>query len=243
MHEEKGTRPCGEWPNVERRDLGWAPDWQSSVESDKAALAQSLHDNTGGLLVAAVMDITWATTRLSDEAQDIRERLTRARSALDMAIDMNRRMIEDLRPTLLDNFGLIAALRWHLADVCKSADIVCEQRLPEAGPAFSPLASIALFRIAQTIIALMVDHGPQLLMMELRVDGEYVVLRIRCEGAAARITREHQKTASALASATGRAKSLGGSVQFITAADGAEMTCYLPAVGSLSSVSAAGAGS
>jgi signal transduction histidine kinase len=229
VNDSDERRVAAGWPIVDRRRSGWATDWQASVEIDKAALAQSLHDNTGGLLVAAVMDITWAASRLSQEATDIRERLVRARAALDVAIGLNRRMIEDLRPTLLENFGLIAALKWHLGEACRSANIVCDQRLPEPGLMFSPSAAIAFYRIAQTLIAMMISHEPQVVMMELRLDRDFVLLRIRCEGASKEFTRENESIASALASVAGRTHAFGGDVQFITPLDGAEITCQLPA--------------
>ena len=229
MSESEQDVVAEAWPAVERRKSDRAIDWQSSVERDKAALAQSLHDNTGGLLVAAVMDISWAAGRLTNDAMHIRERLDRARAALETAIELNRRMIEELRPTLLDNFGLAAALKWHFAEVCKSSNIICEQRFPEPGPFLSSPASIALYRIAQTLIAMVVSHEPQLVMLEFRADSEFVWLKIGCEGALKQFMRENEPIASALASVTGRTKAFGGNVQFVMLADGLEITCGLPA--------------
>jgi signal transduction histidine kinase len=217
------------WPEVDRRKPGWANDWQSSVESDKAALAQSLHDNTGGLLAAAIMDISWVASRLPPEASAIRERLIRARAALDDAIDLNRRMIEDLRPTLLDNFGLIAALKWHFAETCRSANIACVQHFSEPGAVFLPRPAIALYRVAQTWIAATLTHQPSALTMDLQLEHEYVLLRIGCEGLVKLFTREDAIIAEALASITGRAKAFGGDVHFLRAPDGAAIICQLPA--------------
>jgi signal transduction histidine kinase len=217
------------WPAVERRKPGWATDWQSTVERDKATLARSLHDNTGGLLVAAVMDITWVESRLPGAAKEIKERLVRARAALDVAIGLNRRMIEELRPTLLDNFGLIAALKWHLAEACKSANMLCEQHLPDPSPTFSPPAAIALFRIAQTLIAVMVSHHPHALMMRLAVDSTFVTLTMSCNGMPDDFTREDDTIADALASVTGRVKALGGDILFDAPLGAAIVTCRVPA--------------
>jgi signal transduction histidine kinase len=153
----------------------------------------------------------------------------RARAALDAAISLNRRMIEDLRPTLLDNFGLIAALKWHFAEECKSANVACQQHLPEPGTSFSPQASIALFRIAQTLIALMVSHHARSLTMGLSVGPDFVTLKMLCDGSADNFTRQDDATSDALASITGRAKALGGDTQFDAPTGGAVITCRLPA--------------
>lgn len=231
----KTAKPTGadEWPATERRAAGWAADWQSTVERDKASMAQSLHDNTGGLLVAAMMDITWAEGRLPVAATEVKERLVRARAALDVAIDLNRRMIEELRPTLLDNFGLIPALKWHFADACKSADIICEQQLPLPGPNFSPAAAIAFFRIAQTLIAVLVRHRARGIKMALTVDSELVTLNMSGDGMSDSFTRDDETINDALASVTGRIKALGGDLRLQTRLGGAAITCRVAAARAL----------
>jgi len=234
MSESTESATGGVWPAVERRKPGWATDWQSTVEREKASLAGSLHDNTGGLLVAAVMDITWAESHLHDAAIEVKERLVRARAALDVAIDLNRRMIEDLRPTLLDNFGLITALKWHFAEACKSANIVCEQHLPEPSPDFSPPAAIALYRVAQTLLAVMVSRQAPSVTMKLTVDPEFVTFNVRCDGMPTNFTREDDTITDALASVTGRVKALGGDMQFDAPLGGAVITCRVPANKALS---------
>jgi signal transduction histidine kinase len=225
------------WPAVERRKPGWATDWQSTVERDKEMLARSLHDNTGGLLVAAVMDITWAESHLPPGTTGIQDRLRRARAALGAAIDLNRRMIEDLRPTLLENFGLIAALKWHFAEACKSSNIECEQHLPDPGPEFSAAAAIAIYRIAQTLFALMVSHQARAVTMGLIVGGECVTFNMSCTGMPATFTREDDATTDALASVTGRVKALGGDMQFDSPRGAVAIRCRLPADKALASVS------
>ena len=47
------------------------------------------------------------------------------RSLVDQGIDLKRRIIENLRPSLLDHLGLAAALQWHVEEACKSANLEC----------------------------------------------------------------------------------------------------------------------
>src|SRR5665213_3441701 len=145
MGEQTELDAGSSWSGEDRRTSSWTTDWQSSIERDKAALARSLHDHTGGMLAAAMMDITWSEMHLAAEAMEVRTRLARAHSALDVAIDHNRRTIEELRPTLLDNFGLVAALRWYFTGACKTAGIHCLQQYPESAPRVVPRAAIALY--------------------------------------------------------------------------------------------------
>ncbi len=68
----------------------------SSTEQEKAALARHLHDDLGGLMVGALMDIAWAEEHLSPLSTECHAKLSRARNSLRCAIDMKRRVIEEL---------------------------------------------------------------------------------------------------------------------------------------------------
>src|SRR6185312_8150512 len=112
----------------------------------------------------------------------VRARLARAHAALDVAIDLNRRMIEELRPTLLDNFGLIAALGWYFTGACKAAGIECHQQYPEPAPRLVAHAAIALYRIAQTMLALLIRHQSQQINIALVVSETRIVLQLQGSG-------------------------------------------------------------
>ena len=130
---------------------------QSSVELDKASLAKELHDDLGGLVLAAVMDVSWAEQHVSSSVA--RGRLARVRDTLRSAIDLERRIIEELRPSLLDNVGLFAALSWELKQRCARSGLQCSERYPQSELRFTPEASIALFRIAQEALAISSTQG------------------------------------------------------------------------------------
>jgi signal transduction histidine kinase len=133
---------------------------QSAMEHQKALLARELHDELGGLLVGAVMDLAWAEQHLSAPPAELKSKLTRARQTLSAAIDLKRKLIEDLRPTLLDNVGLFAALRWHVQSACARAGFTCTIRVPEEERRFLPNIPIALFRIVQEALAVIVARKP-----------------------------------------------------------------------------------
>ena len=133
---------------------------QGVMEHQKALLARDLHDELGGLLVGAVMDLAWAEQHLSAPPAELKQKLMRARQTLAAAIDMKRKLIEELRPTLLDNVGLFAALRWHVQAACKRAGTTCIIDLPEDERRFLPNVPIALFRIVQEALAVIVARKP-----------------------------------------------------------------------------------
>ena len=133
---------------------------QGAMELQKAALARELHDELGGLLVGAVMDLAWAEQHPTAAPADLRQKLVRARQTLAAAIDLKRKLIEDLRPTLLDNVGLFAALRWHVQTASRRAGLTCQVDLPEDELRFLPTIPITLFRIAQEALAVAVARKP-----------------------------------------------------------------------------------
>jgi signal transduction histidine kinase len=120
----------------------------ASLEEDRACLSRELHDEMGGLLGSVIMDLEFAEQHIPLDAR-VRQRLTRARGVLSNAIALERKMLETLRPSILDNFGLFEAIRWEIKRQCRRAEAQCVESYPHSQPAFLPEAAISLFRIAQ----------------------------------------------------------------------------------------------
>jgi signal transduction histidine kinase len=129
------------------------------TEQEKAALARNLHDELGGLLTAAKMDLAWLQGRASAKELEVRSKLDALSSGLDEAMDVKRRVVENLRPALLDHFGLPTALNDHFDATCKKAGLNCKASIPED---FEPIAqdvSIALFRVGQEALTNIIRHA------------------------------------------------------------------------------------
>jgi signal transduction histidine kinase len=131
---------------------------QSDIEHEKVALARLLHDDLGGLLVGAIMDIGWVSQQ-SGHSGLVSEKLARAMGLLRAAIDMKRELIENLRPTLLDNVGLFSTLRWHLKASCDAVGVPYSENLPSSEIAFSSDLKIAVFRIFQEALKHVLSNG------------------------------------------------------------------------------------
>src|ERR1700722_15747370 len=151
---------------------------QHRTESQISSVVRILHDELGGLLVSAIMDLDWVNGH-SLSAEDVSKRLTRVHQALASAIDLKRNLIESLRPSILDNFGLTAALRWHLSHICERAEISCTHKLSEQEPRLRSEASIALFRIGQEILSAVLAE-PQLKHVDLSmvIEDDALLLQI-----------------------------------------------------------------
>ncbi len=130
---------------------------QDLSEKERSALARNLHDELGGLLTAAKMDLSWLQSRVPEPA--LQERLAQLGAVLDEAMDLKRRVVEDLRPSLLDHFGLPTALRAYVDSVCAKAGLRTELALPEEGPPMPKETAIALFRIVQEGVTNIIRHA------------------------------------------------------------------------------------
>jgi signal transduction histidine kinase len=130
---------------------------QELSEKEKSALARNLHDELGGLLTAAKMDLSWLQSRVPDPA--LQERLAQLGAVLDEAMDLKRRVVEDLRPSLLDHFGLATALRAYVDGTCAKAGLSATLALPEDGTPLPKETEIALFRIVQEGVTNIIRHA------------------------------------------------------------------------------------
>ncbi len=210
---------------------------QSVAEREKATLARELHDELGGLLVGARMDISWAEQRLDPKNVELRQRLNRVQQNLSAGIDLKRRIIEELRPTLLDNVGFIAALRWQFKETCARAGLKCTEYFPDEEPKFTADAAIALFRVAQEAFARIIERsGVSSVDISLDIDEDAVVFRVTDDGEEVPAIEAAQGM-QGLAAMRHRVRALGGTFDLQKAERGGTLlTVRIPTVRALRSV-------
>ena len=85
---------------------------QATIEAERAAIAREIHDDIGGALVAARLDLAWISRHASDAS--VQAHLESAHSMVQHAMGASQRIMMNLRPAVLDQ-GLVAAVQW-LAD-------------------------------------------------------------------------------------------------------------------------------
>jgi signal transduction histidine kinase len=121
---------------------------QIDMEAEKCALGRTLHDDMGGLLIGAIMDMGWIADQpgLSDT---VRKKLAKAQGLMRALIDMQRELIENLRPSLLDNVGLYSTLRWHMKASCRTAGVAYTECFPNSERIMNSETKIGVFRIIQ----------------------------------------------------------------------------------------------
>jgi signal transduction histidine kinase len=185
------------------------------------------------------MDLAWLEQHLAAEgsiaspAADVRRRLRRLRDTLGEAVDIKRKIIEDLRPTLLDNVGLFAALRWLVGNTCARASVRFDIQCPETEPQFSPDASISLFRVAQEALAIILQSDwVRSVTLILEGNAHLLTLSITGNGPASEsgpaLGEISVPETYELAAIRHRTSTLGGGVTFSPAPGQVRLSAWIP---------------
>jgi protein-histidine pros-kinase len=198
-------------------------------EQEKALLARELHDEMGGMLVAAVMDLAWIDQHVGKSLDaDCRAKFARVQHCLRTAIDRKRTLIEELRPSLLDNFGLFAALRWLLGNACTGAGLSLSQDYPAEEPRFTPHAAIVIYRVLQAALAIVLARASvDRAELKVGVDRGEITFRLSgtCTTSAGKIpaARGNVREAFELAAMQHRMHALGGDTSVARKLDGEDI--------------------
>ena len=194
---------------------------QGVSEQEKSALSRELHDELGGLLVAARMDLSWLQQRLPTTDPAIEQRFKRIHESLSAGVDLKRRVVEELRPTLLDNMGLFAALRWQFKETCRRAGLRCTETIPDSELKFNPDAAIGVFRIVQEALTNILKHAEaKSADLIIGIDNDTFSLRVADDGKGIPPSRLKTITSHGLASMRHRIAALGGTWEVRSPASG-----------------------
>lgn len=130
-------------------------------EMERARIARELHDDLQQSLAAIKMDLAAAAERIGSAPAEVGPLLANARDVADAVIVSTRRIVNDLRPQLLDDLGLAAALQALAAQFAQRTGITCDfdDRANELLEALAPPVALCLFRIAQEALNNVVKHA------------------------------------------------------------------------------------
>jgi len=191
---------------------------QHVQEEERARLSRGLHDELGGVLLAARMDVTWMQRHAAGDNPDVKTRLERLKQVLDQGIDLKRRVVEELRPTLLDTMGLLAALRWQSEETCRRAELRCTERFPDEEPPFNRAGAIALFRVVQEALANIAKHArASEVEIALELTDRDVVVTVRDNGVGAASADLTRPRSHGIAGLRHRIQVLGGRLDISSA--------------------------
>lgn len=190
-------------------------------EREKSDLARLLHDELGGLLTAAKMDVSWLQGQLPQSADpQLHQKLARLEGSLAAAMQLKRGVVEQLRPALLEHFGLAMALRICFEDACRQAGLQLEATVCEDLPRLPPQLAIALYRVAEACLANILCHArARRVTLALQRDGAGLRLAIADDGIGMDLQDPRIAGAPTLCGMRLRAERLDGRLQIVSAPD------------------------
>lgn len=122
---------------------------QTNIERERYQLARELHDELGSLLTAIKMDISWAIKHLKDQMPQLTDKLKKTNQYLDRSINFKREIVQNLHPSMIKSFGLIASLQ-NLVDEASARnqwqmDII----MPEQEMQINETLGLIIYRLVQ----------------------------------------------------------------------------------------------
>ena len=130
---------------------------ERAKEEERTRIAREIHDELGGNLIAIKMALAMLTKNLSEQPT-LTEQATYIDSLVDRTIEATHRLASNLRPSVLD-FGLLAAIEWHVQEFRKQTDIDCTVEADHGALTIPTELAPALYRIVQESLANVSKHA------------------------------------------------------------------------------------
>jgi len=167
---------------------------QQIREEERIMIAREIHDEMGGGLTGLKMDLSWLLRRMSDVAPDdarvaLLDRIHTSNALIDQMIHVVRRISTNLRPSVLDDLGLIAALNWQAQEFTSRTEILCEFVTSLDYVILEDETATGVFRVFQEALTNVVRYSRATKVIVVLREGErspfgngYLVLEIRDNG-------------------------------------------------------------
>lgn len=156
---------------------------QNVREEDRAHIAREIHDELGQQLTVLKMDVSWVNKRIGTTDEVIKQKLKDLLTMLDATVKSVRRISSELRPSLLDDLGLTAAMEWQLHEFKKRSDIKASFSAPEPELKLPDMIKTGLFRIFQESLTNVARHShAKRLKVSLEHKDSNIILTIADDG-------------------------------------------------------------
>jgi len=142
-----------------RRLQGFNAYLQAAIERERTRIARDIHDELGQDLTALKMDIAWLKNKLPARTQAVEEKLRAMSELTGRTIAEVKRFCSDLRPAVLDDLGLSAAVEWLAADFENRTGIRCRLTLAPEEIDLQGDYTSTVFRIIQEILTNVFRHS------------------------------------------------------------------------------------
>jgi PAS domain S-box-containing protein len=201
-------------------------------ETERRHLARELHDEIGQALTVAELNLQ--AMLQSPGIDGLAPRLKQSLEVVDRVLEQVRDLSLNLRPSMLDDLGLVPALRWYTGRQAALAGLQAQVRADPLEQRLDPLIETECFRVAQEALTNVVKHAKaRTLTVELTRSGEQLHLWVRDDGVGfdvASLREQAVRGASlGLLSMEERATLAGGGLQYHAApGQGTEVHAWFP---------------
>lgn len=187
---------------------------QSVREEESLRIAREIHDELGGALTGLKMDVSWLGKRLAESSPVIMHQKLQSMSELiDETIRQVRNISTELRPSVLDDLGLAAAIEWQTREFQKRTEIECRIMSLQEDIRLGTEKSTAVFRIFQEILTNVARHA-QANLVEIFMEEESgnLILKVSDNGKGIRESDVTEMKSLGLLGMRERALVFGGKV-------------------------------
>lgn len=132
---------------------------EAAREGERTLIAHELHDEMAQILTALKMDLSWLRKELPGDQGALHKRVESMSKLVDNAIQQVKGIVVKLRPSVLDDLGLAAALEWQASEFQDRTGIACRAHISPRDVAVDPAVATALFRIAQEALTNVARHA------------------------------------------------------------------------------------
>lgn len=157
---------------------------QAVREEQNIMIAREIHDELGSALTGLKMDISWANKHLPAEGGELlRQKFSEMSQLIDETIQKVRNISTELRPSILDDLGLAAAIEWQCKEFQRRTEIKCRINSLYEDAELGPEKATAVFRIYQEILTNAARHSrATLIETSMKKNGENLILKVSDNG-------------------------------------------------------------
>ena len=153
------------------------------LEQERREIAREIHDELGQALTALQLDLHSLKKKLPGDEKILNEKADSMLSLIDITNRSVQRISTHLRPALLDDLGLNAAIEWQFEEFEKRTGIQCDLELYGDDSALEEELSTAIFRIFQETLTNIVRHaGATRVSVSLRLESGRLILEVKDNG-------------------------------------------------------------
>jgi PAS domain S-box-containing protein len=202
---------------------------QTIQEEERKNISRIIHDELGQQLTGLKMDMTWISQQLSSESAAVMKKMDTMIELIDQTVLSVRRISSDLRPAMLDDLGLVAALQWMSRDFQERSGIKITFNTNSQDYLFKPEVATELYRIFQEALTNVVRHsGATEVKSSLTLTGEKIYLALSDNGNGFDPERVNTKNSLGLIGMRERAAMIHGTLEVYSDKQGTEVTVIIP---------------